>query len=353
LTAVPAHWRAAALEPPRAFAKLPLVATVRATPEDFEVEEELGFAPDAAGQHWLLKVRKRGANTEWVARNLARHASVRVGDVGFAGLKDRHALAVQWFSVPRGALSAESWLGLENAEFSVLEAHPHGRKLRRGALAGNRFRIRLRNLRGEQALLDERIALIRSRGVPNYFGPQRFGIEGGNLEALARWALGDAGLAVRTERSFTLSAGRSVVFNAVLAERVRGETWDRLMSGDIVNLEGSGSVFRVDTPDADLLQRCAELDLHPTGPLWGRGELRPRLAAAELEAMVIREFADVTDALEGAGLQAERRALRLKVEALEAQVDEDVWLRFRLGAGAFATTVLRELVDASVAGVSA
>ena len=351
MTVVPAHWRAAALEPPRAFAKLPLAATLRATAEDFEVEEDLGFEPDGEGQHWLLKVRKRGANTEWVARALARHASVRAADVGFAGLKDRHAVAVQWFSVPRGGVSAGSWRELENAEFSVLEAHAHGRKLRRGALAGNRFRIRLRDLRGDRALLDERLALIRSRGVPNYFGPQRFGVEGANLLSLARWSLDGAELGARTERSFTLSAGRSLVFNAVLAERVRREAWDRLVSGEIVNLEGSGSVFGIEMPGADLVQRCAELDLHPTGPLWGRGELRPRLEAAELEATATREFEPVIHALERAGLQSERRALRLRVDALEAQMAQDPWLTFHLGAGAFATAVLRELVDSSVAGV--
>jgi tRNA pseudouridine13 synthase len=326
---------------------------LRATAEDFEVEEELGFEPEGEGEHWLLKVRKRGANTEWVARALSRHACVRVGDVGFAGLKDRHAVATQWFSVPFGRLSADSWLGLENAEFSVLEAHRHGRKLRRGALAGNRFRIRLRDLRGDRQLLDERLALVRSHGVPNYFGPQRFGIEGGNLQSLARWSLDGAQFAARTERSFTLSAGRSLVFNAVLAERVQRETWNRLMSGEIVNLEGSGSVFPIETPGEDLLRRCAGLDVHPTGPMWGRGELRARLEAAEVEAIATSPFEKVTDALERAGLRSERRALRLKVEALEAHVEEDLWLTFRLGAGAFATTVLRELVEANIAGDAA
>lgn len=349
---MPQHWRAAALEPPRAFPPPPLSGTLRAVAEDFEVAEDLAFQPDGDGQHLLLKVRKRGANTEWVARTLARHARIHAVEVGFAGLKDRHAVAVQWFSVPRGAASSDSWLALENAEFSVLEVHAHGRKLRRGALAANRFRIRVRELRGDRSALASRLELVGARGVPNYFGPQRFGVEGGNLQSLARWTLDGVDLATRSERGFTLSAGRSLVFNAVLAERVRCANWDQLLSGEIVNLDGSGSVFGIETPSADLARRCAGFDLHPTGPLWGQGELRPRLDTAELEDTVTGDFEPVTGALERAGLRHERRALRLRVETLEAQLQDDLELSFRLGPGAFATAVLRELVDANVAGVN-
>jgi tRNA pseudouridine13 synthase len=330
-----------------------LAGTIRSIAEDFEVQEELGFSPDGAGQHLLLKIRKRDANTEWVARAIARHARVRPSDVGFAGLKDRHAVAVQWFSVPGGReAGTASWLEFRHPEFTVLEAHAHGRKLRRGALAGNRFRIRVRALRGDRAALDARLAQIRAQGVPNYFGPQRFGRDAANLQALAYWALDGRALRGRAERSFTLSAGRSVVFNAVLAQRVQDASWDRLLDGEIVNLDGSGSVFRIETPPPDIGERCAALDVHPTGPLWGRGDLRPSLAAAALENKVSAAFTAVTTALEAAGLQQERRALRLKVEALAADLDEDLELTFRLGSGAFATAVLRELVDADVAGVT-
>jgi tRNA pseudouridine13 synthase len=350
---VPPHWRAAALEPSRAFGPPAVAGTIRSIAEDFEVEEELGFAPDGAGQHLLLKIRKRDANTEWVARAIARHARVRPSDVGFAGLKDRHAVAVQWFSVPGGReAGTASWLEFRHPEFTVLEAHAHGRKLRRGALAGNRFRIRVRALRGDRAALDARLAQIRAQGVPNYFGPQRFGRDAANLQALAHWALDGRALRGRAERSFTLSAGRSVVFNAVLAQRVQDASWDRLLDGEIVNLDGSGSVFRIETPPPDIGERCAALDVHPTGPLWGRGDLRPVLAAAALENKVSAAFTAVTTALEAAGLRQERRALRLKVEALAAVLDEDLELTFRLGSGAFATAVLRELVDADVAGVT-
>ncbi len=343
----------AALEPPRAFGTPPVTGRLRVTPEDFEVEEELGFEAAGDGQHLLLKVRKRGANTEWVARVLARHARVRVSEIGFAGLKDRHAVAVQWFSVPRGRAAAESWLSLQNAEFSVLDVRAHGRKLRRGALAANRFRIRVRELNGDFGCLDARLALIRACGVPNYFGPQRFGVDGNNLRRLAEWAVDGTARPSRSERSFTLSAGRSLVFNAVLAERVRLGNWDHLLDGEIVNLDGSGSIFEIDTPTADLQARCTQLDIHPTGPMWGQGALRARARVATLERDVVGHFEPVTAALEQAQLEQERRSLRLKVEALEARLAGDLEVTFRLRAGAFATAVLRELVNSEATGVNA
>lgn len=341
----PEHWRTAALHPARAFGAPPVTGRLRASPEDFEVEEELGFEPDGEGQHLLLRVRKRGANTEWVARVLARHARSRVHEIGFAGLKDRQAVAVQWFSVPRNAATPESWLSFQNEELSVVEVRPHGRKLRRGALAANRFRIRVRDLNGDVESLEARLALIRARGVPNYFGYQRFGIDGSNLGMLCRWAVGGGELPKRSRRGFTLSAGRSLLFNAVLAERIRLGHWDRLLAGDLANLDGSASIFVVDAPDPELAARCARFDIHPTGPLWGRAGLRARHEAEILERQVIGRFEPVAAALEGAGLEQERRSLRLKVEALEARPGGDLEVTFRLAAGGFATSVLRELID--------
>ncbi|MBV8341105.1 MAG: tRNA pseudouridine(13) synthase TruD, partial [Gammaproteobacteria bacterium] len=243
--------RAAALDPPRAYGIPPARGVLRAVPEDFAVEEELGFQPGGGGSHLLLRVRKRAANTAWVARELARAAGCHPRDVGYAGLKDRQAVAVQWFSVPRPRAPVD-WQAVHSAEFAVLEAHPHGRKLPRGALAGNRFRIRVGAPQGDgaalAALLEPRLAQVAARGVPNYFGPQRFGRDGANL---ARAAAGLERLS-REERGFVLSAARSVVFNAVLAARVGSGTWGQLLPGDLANLEGRGSVFAVAAADADL-----------------------------------------------------------------------------------------------------
>jgi tRNA pseudouridine13 synthase len=337
----------AALDGPRAYGAPLARGILRAEPEDFIVEEELGFSASGTGQHVLLKVRKREANTQWVARELARFCGCHPRDVGYAGLKDRHAVAIQWFTVPRSRLAPEAWREVRQAEFEVLEAAAHSRKLPRGALAGNRFAIRVRNLQmasgDAAAAFDARVMRIRDAGVPNYFGVQRFGREGANLARIA-----DGLSALRApERGFVLSAARSLVFNAVLAARVGDGTWDRLETGDIANLDGRGSVFPVDTLEDSLTARCAALDIHPTGPLWGRGSPTTRGRPYELEARVAAEFPQPCALVAEAGMEQERRALRLAVRDLAYERAADsIVLRFRLTRGSFATTVLRELIDA-------
>jgi tRNA pseudouridine13 synthase len=159
-----------ALDPLRAYGAPIGRGVLRAAPEDFLVEEQLGFSPAGSGQHVLLKVRKRGANTQWVARELARACGCRVPDVGYAGLKDRHAVALQWFTVPQSRMAPEGWTEVRGQGFEVLEAHAHTRKLPRGALEGNRFDIRIRGMEVSDEVLSARLVDIAARGVPNYFG---------------------------------------------------------------------------------------------------------------------------------------------------------------------------------------
>ena len=335
-----------ALDPPRAYG-LPLArGTLRAQPEDFVVEEDLGFGASGTGQHVLLKVRKRNANTQWVARELARLSDCHPRDVGYAGLKDRRSVSIQWFTVPRSRLSAEAWCAVREPEFEVLEAATHSRKLPRGALAGNRFVIRVRNLLmasgTDPAAFAARLAEIQRAGVPNYFGPQRFGRDGGNITRIAD------GLATlrAPERGFVLSAARSLVFNGVAAARVADGSWRGLEVGDVANLDGRGSIFAVDAIDASLIARCEALDIHPTGPLWGRGLPETRGRAHELEMRIATEFSQAADLVAAAGMDQERRALRLAVRDLRCDFEpEAIVLRFRLSRGSFATTVLREIVD--------
>jgi tRNA pseudouridine13 synthase len=341
-----------ALGPPRAHGAPLARGTLRADPEDFIVEEDLGFSAAGTGQHVLLKVRKRNANTQWVARELAKLCACHPRDVGYAGLKDRRSIAVQWFTVPRSKLSPEAWREVRQPEFEVLEAASHSRKLPRGALAGNRFIIRVRNLQFtsgiDSAALEARIALegrlaeLRRGGVPNYFGPQRFGRDGGNLLRIAE------GLAALRppERGFVLSAARSLVFNAVLAARVADGSWRRLETGDLANLDGRGSIFSVDAVDDTLSARCEALDIHPTGPLWGKGSPATRGPPRELEMRIGAEFPEACALVAEAEMNQERRALRLAVRDLTLDPESNaITLRFRLTRGSFATAVLREIVD--------
>jgi tRNA pseudouridine13 synthase len=183
--------------------------------------------------------------------------------------------------------------------------------------------------------------------VPNYFGPQRFGRDGANL---ARATAGIGGLR-QPERGFVISAARSALFNAVLAQRVGGGSWDRLLEGDLANLDGRGSVFVVETIDGALEARAERLELHPTGALWGMGNPQSRAAVLELEAGVAARLAAQARLCESVGLRQERRSLRLAVRELRCESEPAaVVLRFRLARGGFATTVLRELTESGEAG---
>ncbi len=338
--------RAVALTPPRAHGEPSALATLRAEPEDFLVEEDLGFAPSGAGQHLLVRIRKRNANTAWVAEELARRVGCRAHEVGYAGLKDRRAVALQWFSLPRPRTPPDL-AALSGEGFEALELSPHNRKLPRGALAGNRFTLRLRALSGSGAQLHQalqpRLAAIARCGVPNYFGPQRFGRDGANLERMA--------VPLRTlrpaERGFVLSAARSVIFNAVLAQRVQQDSWGRVQAGDLANLDGRGSFFTVAAADAVLAQRAAALEIHPTGPLWGVGLPASGADVRALEERTAAGYPREVELCVAADMAQERRSLRLAVHELDCVAEEAaVLLRFRLARGCYATAVLRELIEA-------
>jgi tRNA pseudouridine13 synthase len=353
----PEHWLRAALSPPAAWGRPLGDGVLRATAEDFVVNEILGFAPTGAGPHALLQVRKRGANTEWVARELARAAGCKPFEVGFAGLKDRNAVTTQHFTVPRGKRAAEDFAALKGEGYEVLSAAPHLRKLPRGALEGNHFEITVRDLACDAGALAERLKLIAAGGAPNYFGPQRFGREAGNLAAVLSAAerIGAGGhrgaSRGRSDQGFMLSAARSVIFNAILAERISLGTWNRLASGDVANLDGRGSVFAVDAVDAELERRCVELDLHPTAPLSGVGESLARGEVLALEDATVAQFPEALAVIAAERMKPERRALRIRVRELEYEYQDGVLrLRFALSAGSFATTVLREIIAVGDSG---
>jgi tRNA pseudouridine13 synthase len=342
------HWHHLALSPPRAHGAAPAAGIVRAETADFLVDERLGFEPDGGSAHVLVHVEKAEANTLFVARELAARAACPVAEVGFAGLKDRHAVARQWFTVPATA-AASALAGTAGAGFRVLAAHPHSRKLRRGALVGNRFTIRVRDVAGDAGAIEERVARIHAAGVPNYFGEQRFGLAGANLGRVREWVAGARAPRGREARAFLLSAARSLCFNAVLGARVEAATWDRILPGEVVSLAGSRSVFLAAEPDETLAQRMAAGDISPTGPLPGTGGVQPAGEAGDVEQSSLVAVAPVAERLAAAGLRAERRPLVLRPHGFTCRRDGNALvLEFELPAGSFATSVLRELVESGV-----
>jgi tRNA pseudouridine13 synthase len=321
----------------------PVEGRIRVEPGDFRVDEVLGFEPSGAGEHAFLFIEKIGANTEWVARRIAEKAGVAPMAVGYAGLKDRHAITRQSFSVHLAGRADPDWSSLAIPGVRVLAASRHDRKLKRGSHKGNRFRIRVRDVEGDRERVESRIAVIRERGVPNYFGEQRFGREAANVE-LAREMFNGRRVR-RNEAGLALSAARSLVFNAVLAERVEDGSWDCGLDGEVWMLAGTHSIFGPEPWTVDLARRLAAFDIDPTGPLVGAGDLRTAARAREIEDRAIAPYRDLVDGLAAAGLAQQRRALRLRVEGLlhEWEAGGSLVAEFRLPAGAFATVVLREL----------
>jgi tRNA pseudouridine13 synthase len=324
----------------------PLGGRIRVEPEDFLVEEVLGFEPDGAGSHVLLTVEKRDANTGWVASQLARAAGVHMRDVGYSGQKDRRAVTRQAFSLPWPASAAlDACLGFAGEGYRVLSAARHGRKLRPGSHRGNRFAVSIRGVEGDRSEAELRLRRISEAGVPNYFGPQRFGRDRGNLARARAWAERGEAPSERLQRGFALSAARSELFNLVLQERVRRGDWNRLLPGEAVMLDGRRSFFRAPEIDEVLDERCSRMDVHPSGPMWGRGETPATDEARAIELAVAGGEPALQALLEEQGLVHERRGLRLAVRSLTWHFEDDaLLLSFELPRGTFATAVLHELL---------
>lgn len=318
--------------------------TLRELPEDFAVTEQLSFEPSGEGEHVFVYLQKTSENTDFIARQLARWAGVRQRDIGYAGLKDRHAVAKQWFSIWLPGKAIPDWTELESERLQILQVIRHARKLKRGVLAANEFTIRIRHWQGDLEQTNQQLLLIQKGGVPNYFGAQRFGNAGQNVQkALEIFQ----GAKIKPEiRSIYLSALRSYLFNQVLAARVKADQWHRAISGDAFMFEGSKAYFKSAQLDESILQRVEQVEIHPTGPLWGVGDSEVVDAASALETVVLSQFPELCQGLEQQKLAMARRSLRLIVHDLTWQWLEPgtLELSFRLQPGSFATSVLREII---------
>lgn len=317
---------------------------IRVTADDFVVNESLSFVPDGKGEHVFLQIEKRHENTDYVAGQLAKFSGVARRDVGYAGLKDRHARTTQWFSVWLPGKEEPDWAAFNTETVTVLQTVRHHKKLRPGALSHNAFQITVRDWSGDRESLEKRLQLIKTHGIANYFGEQRFGHGGQNVaKALAMF---QGQRVKREQRSIYLSAARSYLFNCILALRIEQGNWNQALPGDALMLDGSHSFFKCALPDADIEQRIATGKLHPTGTLWGKGRIEISGAALALEEQVIAAYPELATGLESAGVDCERRALRVNVADLEWEfIAANEWLlRFSLPAGSYATSVLREVV---------
>ena len=316
----------------------------KSQPADFIVEEILPFEPSGEGEHACLLIEKEGENTDWVAGQLARFAGVKRNAVSYAGRKDRHGITRQWFTVWMPGKEQPDWNQFSTETVRVLQATQHGKKLRTGALKGNRFTITLRDVTANQAVLNERLQLIAEKGVPNYYGEQRFGHNGINVER-AMMMFSGTFRAHRNKRSIYLSAARSWLYNRILATRVNDGSWLTYQSGDVPGFQDSGSLILRDHDEA-LMARIESGAVSLTVPLWGKGEMLSSDGVKSLEESVAAEYPELCQGLEGEGLKQERKAVRLIPVDVNSQWSDDTTLQlsFTLPKGCFATAVLRELV---------
>ena len=330
---------------PRAFGAPLSEVILRQTPADFQVDEQIGFEPEGSGEHVFVHIRKQGVNTQWLAAELARWAGIKRRDVSYAGLKDRHAITTQWFSLYMPGTAELPWSEMAIEGVEVIAVTRHQKKLRPGMLKNNQFRITLHNVNTTDDLLQQRLSSIKQRGVPNYFGEQRFGRDGGNLDNALAIFSGKRRVRDRGKQGILISAARSHLFNMVLAERVRQDNWYKAIDGDCMVLDGSHSFFCIDAVDDEIERRLDEFDIHPGGPRWGRGECPTKLQSLELEQQVLEDVEDFRSGLESLKLKMERRAMRMLPVGIESEwLDQQTLvLSFSLSAGQYATSFLHEL----------
>jgi tRNA pseudouridine13 synthase len=317
---------------------------IKTMPADFIVEEQLPFQPEGSGEHAFLQIQKSGENTEYVARLLARFAGVRQRDVSYAGLKDRHAITTQWFSVWLPGKESPDWSLIETPEIKVLHATRHTRKLKRGVLSGNQFTIVIREWQGDQASMESQLQLIKAQGFPNYFGDQRFGRQGQNVNKA--FAIFQGTIKVKREsRGIYLSAARSYVFNQLLSQRVVANQWDQGISGEVFIFDQSNSYFKTEQLDPLTLERLKAGEIHPTGLMAGKGESETSLESLALEEQVMNAHQPLVKGLIKFGLTHDRRSLRVFARDLQwdFQQDSELLLSFFLPTGSYATALLREL----------
>lgn len=321
-------------------------ADIRSQADYFKVEEQLPFIPDGSGGHVWLRIQKRGINTDWLAGELAKFSGVPQVAVGYAGLKDRHAITIQWFSVNLEGHEEPNWDEFESEDIQIIKKTRHGKKLKRGVLSGNNFTLRLTDVKGEESDWLQALAQIQQQGVPNYFAEQRFGHNGGNLQRADFWFSTGKAPRKRNQKSIYLSAARSWLFNLVLAKRIEKQSWNNALLGDVMLLSGTkASLFNADKIDDKLTERLVSMDIHPTGPMWGRGSLLTKDDSLAIEQATLADWGEWQLALEKQGLSQERRPLRLFPGNFnwKSLSGKQLELSFFLPAGSYATAVLREL----------
>ena len=311
--------------------------------EDFIVEEVLGFELTGEGEHVCLFIEKQGENTQFVAKKIASYADVKPREVSYAGLKDRHGITRQWFSVPVPIKKELDWTDFSTETIRILKVQRHNKKLRTGCLLGNRFIVTLKEV-SDIENVQSRCEQVQKQGVPNYFGLQRFGHDGNNLGLFQRMVEGER-IRDKKLKGLIISSARSLIFNRIVSTRL-SQHGMMPMNGDAFLLSGSRSFFS-SSVDEEIQSRLASGDIQLSAPLVGKGNPSSEEDAFAFEQASIAEWQPWADALVDLDVKSERRGMLLKPEGMQWDIDEgnrSMTLRFFLPSGAYATAVIRELV---------
>lgn len=315
---------------------------IRLLPQDFQVEEVPAYLPSGEGEHLYLLLEKEGLTTRQVVEFLRDEVGVPEKEIGVAGLKDKHARTRQWFSIPR---KHEDRLGLLETLPGVrlLEANLHTNKLRTGHLKGNRFRILIRGAR-ERERAEAILRTLVEKGVPNYFGPQRFGLGGQN--PLKGYGLVKKGRGRGSPwlKRFLIGSLQSLLFNDWVALRMERGLYDRVIPGDWAKKHATGGEFLVEREEAE---RALRLEISATGPLFGKKYPEAMGEARTLEDEILTRYGLRRE--EFSARRGARRPIRIPLgEWSLEETPEGLWLSFFLPKGSYATSLLREVMKVEV-----
>lgn len=309
---------------------------------DFQVFELPAYDASGQGEHLFLLIEKLGVTTRQVYEYIRDELRINEAHIGVAGLKDKHALTQQWISVPARYESRMD--GLEELTgVRVLQTALHHNKLRVGHLRGNRFRILLRGCEPAAELRAQKVfAALGTLGVPNFFGPQRFGIAGKNPERGYLLLKSGRGRGNPWLKRFLMGSVQSLLFNAWLGQRMDRGWYDQVLLGDVAKKHLSGGEFLVEDLTSEN-PRAKDLQISAMGPLFGKKYFEAQHQARELEDEILAEF-DIarTDFFARKGA---RRVLRFPLEGWQTKPDpQGLWVEFVLPKGAYATSILREVM---------
>jgi len=315
-------------------------------PEHFIVKEVLGFSFTGKGEHLMVKIRKTGENTKYVANELAKFCGVKSKDISWAGLKDRHAVTEQWLSVhlPKSDHLKFALFEATHPGVEILEMTRHNKKLRPGDLLGNSFQLIATEVTDMDDVL-ARLEKVKVSGVPNYFGSQRFGHEGNNVTEARRWGRENVRTRDNTKRSFYLSAARSWIFNHIVSQRITEGYFSQPVDGDIL-LDQNDRIVNENVTSEENIQKIQSGELSISAALAGDNQLPTTDTALALEQPNLDAEPDLMALICGNRMRHERRSVELHPENLTWSSEGDtLTLNFSLTSGSFATVIVRELLQ--------